>query len=346
MRSMDGFSHGMNLGGWLSQFDRFDEEHFRTFITEEDIRYIGELGLDHVRVPVDYTVLEEEDGTPMETGYGYLDLCAEWCRKHGLSMIIDLHKTFGYSFDPLDKTDKTIFFRDGALQERFFSLWERISERYAGCGHIAFELLNEIIEPEIREEWNRAALSAISRIRRNAPDSWIIFGGVMYNAVSSVPDLARTDDPRTAYTFHCYEPLCFTHQGAYWVKDMPSDYRISYPAALSDLRRDSNIISPQLAGCIFDSALDDMEMTGPEFFERLFSPAIETAAERNIPLYCGEYGVIDLADTESTLRWAADICSVFDRHGIGRAYWNYKEKDFGIRQIADDRARETLAKLL
>ena len=63
-------------------------------------------------------------------------------------------------------------------------------------------------------------------------------------------------------------------------------------------------------------------------------------------MYCGEYGVIDLADSESKLNWARDICSVFDRHGIGRAYWNYKEKDFGIINIGDKEVQKELGRLL
>ena len=67
MRGMDGYMRGVNLGGWLSQFDAPTKEHFDTFIKEEDIRRIAGLGLDHVRVPVDYTVIETEDGTvPVE----------------------------------------------------------------------------------------------------------------------------------------------------------------------------------------------------------------------------------------------------------------------------------------
>ena len=112
MRGMDGYMRGVNLGGWLSQFDAPTKEHFDTFITEEDIRRIAGMGLDHVRVPVDYTVIETEDGIPKEEGYQYIDKCVQWCRNNGLHMIIDIHKTYGYSFDPLKKDDKVKFFYD------------------------------------------------------------------------------------------------------------------------------------------------------------------------------------------------------------------------------------------
>jgi hypothetical protein len=41
MRGMEGYMKGVNLGGWLSQFDAPTKEHFDTFITEEDIRRIA-----------------------------------------------------------------------------------------------------------------------------------------------------------------------------------------------------------------------------------------------------------------------------------------------------------------
>ncbi|WP_302588059.1 glycoside hydrolase family 5 protein [uncultured Ruminococcus sp.] len=344
MRTLEGYLHGVNLGGWLSQTSDTSAEHYTTFITEQDIATIAELGLDHVRVPVDYMLLEEEDGTEKPEGYVYLDSCLNWCKKHGLRMILDLHKTYGYSFDPLDKTDKTIFFHDASLQERFYRLWRTLSKRYgAESDTMAFELLNEIVEPEVAEAWNQIALHAIAEIRKQAPDTWIIFGGVMYNNVLSVPMLAETADRKVVYTFHSYEPMIFTHQGAYWVQDMPADFRIAYPKCLAEYREASKILSQELAGAIY---ADDLKEMGSDFFETLFAPALKISQERDIPLYCGEYGVIDLADNDSKIRWAADICSVFNKYGIGRAYWNYKGKDYGIVDIPDAAVQKQLAQKL
>ena len=307
MRGMDGYMRGVNLGGWLSQFDAPTKEHFDTFIKEEDIRRIAGLGLDHVRVPVDYTVIETEDGVPKEEGYQYIDRCVQWCRNNSLHMIIDIHKTYGYSFDPLDKDDKTIFFTDQARQQRFWDMWEMIAKRYSS--------------------WNGIALKAIDVIRKYAPQTWIIFGGVLYNAVTAVPWLADTPDRRVAYTFHCYEPLIFTHQGAYWVDKMPADFRIGYPKTLEEYRKATEILDQKLSGTIFN---EDIKPIGTSFFEGLFEPAIKVSEERDIPLYCGEYGVIDLANREDAVRWLSDIHDTFEKYAIGRALWNYKEKDFGI----------------
>ena len=79
--------------------------------------------------------------------------------------------------------------------------------------------------------------------------------------------------------------MVFTHQSAYWVTGMPSDFHID---------------------------------------------GIKAVEERDGFMYCGEYGVIDQAPLDGTLNWYKDIHSVFEKYGIGRAAWNYKEKDYGL----------------
>ena len=67
-----GFEHGMGIGGWLTNYKRFnvlpndkrlvltvgDFEHFDTYITEKDVAYIASLGMDHIRLGFDQIVVE------------------------------------------------------------------------------------------------------------------------------------------------------------------------------------------------------------------------------------------------------------------------------------------------
>lgn len=333
MRQFEGFQHGINLGGWLSQRNSETKEYMDSFVQEKDFETIAGMKLDHVRIPVDYTVLETEEAVPIEEGYQYLDNALTWAKHCGLHVIIDLHKTHGYSFDPLDKgMDREAFFHNPAEQERFYALWERIARRYAAeaqAGIVAFELLNEIVSPNITEEWNRIADAAIARLRTVTPDAWIVVGGVRYNNVTSIPLLHKPADDHIVFNFHCYEPILFTHQKAYWVEGMPSDLDVPYPETIGDYQKlgARYHISDNLAG-----AMNEVQaaLKGKEMFEMLFRPATETAARYNVPLYCGEYGVIDRALLEDTVRWFTDISAVFDQYQIGRALWNYRNKDFGL----------------
>ena len=337
MRRFEGFQKGVNLGGWISQYYRRDEEYFNTFITEEDIEEIAALGFDHVRVPVDYNVLEDEEGNVLEAGFKHLEDCRRWCADRGLNMLIDLHECYGYSFDPLKDMDRRAFFYDEALQAQFLDLWRKIAERFKDhADQIAFEPLNEIVLYDVAQAWNDLAGRYIKLMRSIIPDCRLVIGGVCYNSVLTVPLLDLPTTEGIIYNFHCYEPLIFTHQGAYWVDGMPEDFRIGYPRTLEEYRQTGGILSADLGGAVFTEGIREI---GEAFFEDIFAPAIGKAAKDDVPLYCGEYGVIDLADNADKLRWLKDIHAVVNKHGIGRALWTYKERDFGMQdeQFADIR---------
>ena len=345
MRAMTGFQKGVNLGGWISQFAKYDLDHFDTFIQKEDIAQIASLGFDHVRVPVDYNVLEDELGHRIESGFGYLRACRAWCEEYGLHMLIDLHECYGYSFDPLKvDMDRKKFFYDTALQQRFLTLWEQIAEEFQDYpDQVAFEPLNEVVLMEVADAWNELAGRWIRMMRTIVPDSWLVIGGVCYNNVLSVPLLDLPMDEKVVYNFHCYEPMIFTHQGAYWVEQMPKDFRIGYPRTLEEYKEAGKQLNSDLGGAIYNEGISEI---GEGFFEDIFAPALKKAEEDNAPLYCGEYGVIDLANNEDKIRWLTDIHNVFKRHGIGRALWNYKEKDFGMQDESFASIRDAFIKAL
>ena len=77
MANMNGFKHGVNLGGWLSQCVH-TKEHYDTFITEDDIKVIKSWGLDHVRVPVDYDLVQNLDGSFKEDGFAYIQKAIDY----------------------------------------------------------------------------------------------------------------------------------------------------------------------------------------------------------------------------------------------------------------------------
>ena len=318
MTEFKGYKKGVNLGGWLSQCVH-TTEHYDTFISEADVKNIASWGADHVRLPVDYNLLEDEDGNFIESGFGYIDNAVKWSKAAGLNIILDLHKTAGYSFDKGE--GEFGFFDSEPLQERFMKLWEKIAERYAvSDGTISFELLNEVTEQSYSEVWNKLIRSTIERIRKIAPDTYILVGGYWQNSPDAVPDLEAPYDDKVVYNFHCYDPLKFTHQGAYWVDDMDRSFRMSFEEC--------------------DPAIT------PEFFMDRFSRACEAAEKNGTVLYCGEYGVIDLATPEDTVKWFKAINTAFEKLGISRAAWSYKKMDFGISDERMDAVRSELIKYL
>jgi hypothetical protein len=57
---LTGFHPGVNLASCIWQYQRLDEKPIATFINENDIPRIASWGMDHVRLPVDYPVLEDD----------------------------------------------------------------------------------------------------------------------------------------------------------------------------------------------------------------------------------------------------------------------------------------------
>ena len=325
MRKFTGFEKGVNLGGWLSQCNH-TKERYDTFICERDIEIISGWGMDHVRLPIDYELIQQDTGEFKEEGFEYIDKCLNWCNKYHLNLVIDLHKTRGYSFDK-DENEHG-FFDSLELQEQFISLWKKLAVKYGKFENsVAFELLNEVVSFDVSKQWNTIIKETISAIREYAQTIKIIVGGVCYNNVMMMKYLDAPYDENVVYNFHCYEPILFTHQTASWVENMPEEFHIEYPDAVCNYIEAGKLINQYFSDCFL---VEGVSQLGTEFFEALFKEAILKAEENNAMLYCGEYGVIDQADLKSTVRWFQDIQTVFYKYGIGHAIWSYREMNFGI----------------
>ena len=310
-----GFYRGVDLGGWFSQCD-YSEERLDHFITEKDLDTIAGWGLDHVRIPVDYNVLETEDGGYDAAGFARIRRALGWCRDRGLKVVLDLHKTAGFSFDVGEKEEG--FFSSEKYQERFYRLWEELARSFYDPENVAFELLNEVTDSAFIGAWNRIARTCIARIRPIAPKALILIGSYHNNSAAAVKDLDAPADDRVVYNFHCYDPLEFTHQGAPWVPQLDQAARPSF---------------------------DESGIPG-DYFDKAFASAVETAEKYGTCLYCGEYGVIDRAAPEDTVKWFRAIHATFEKYGISRAAWSYKQMDFGLSDARLDGVRKELIGLL
>ena len=232
-------------------------------------------------------------------------------------MVLDLHKTAGFSFDAGEK--EAGFFDSEKYQQRFYSLWEELARHFGGdSDHVAFELLNEVTDESFIDAWNRVSNECIRRIRPIAPDTLILVGSYHNNAPTAVPHLAAPADSRVIYNFHCYDPVHFTHQGAYWVPFLDRGARYTFEEAAIPA----------------------------DYFDRDFAPAIQAAEKYGTALYCGEYGVIDVASPEDTVKWYRQIHAAFEKYGISRCAWSYKQMDFGLSDPRMDGVREELIRLL
>jgi endoglucanase len=318
---------GINLGSWISQYPVYSHRHFKTFITVHDIKRIADWGVDHIRLPLDYPVLEDDrrPGVYKESGFEYVESCLNWCEENGLRLILDLHKAPGYSFDGLDESS---LFGSPALQDRFLDLWQAMAKRFADRmdDTLAFEMLNEVVLPE-SGPWNLLIKRVVARIRLNDPRRLIIIGGNHYNAPDELRNLEVLDDPNILYTFHFYAPLTVTHQKAPWIPALVQyNQRVDYPGQAIGLEAflkanpEHRIRLGTEVGRQFDV----------RHLESVLQPALEFAQRFGQPVYCGELGVYERAPMATRLNWTRDVIALLSEHGIGYAIWTYKNLDFGL----------------
>jgi len=319
------YYRGINLGGWLSQIKVKSENHYNTFITKNDIKVISKAGFDHVRVPFDYDLLEKDDCPYCysKLGLGYIKQLLKWCEGYELNVILDLHKAPGYSFDTLG--DNQLFI-DEKLQDRAVGLWSFLAEEfreYDDC--LVFELLNEIVEPD-SSRWNLLARKMIKAIRKIDKNRYIIVGGNSYNSASELMNLDLPEDKRLIYTFHFYEPFFITHQKAYWSERMVEyNKNLEYPGKYIELEPFIKK-HPEYDSMthLLHEELDLVAMT------KYLMPAIEFLEKKQVPLYCGEFGVIALASMETRENWHRDFMGLLSKYAIGSAVWSYKKMDFEL----------------
>lgn len=343
---MKGYMHGINLGGWLSQCREYTYNNYDNLIKEEDFANIKSWGLDHVRLPVDYNVFEDENGNYIEENFGLVQRAIDWARKYGLNIMLDLHKTAGYSFDP-NYGEGTGLFNDVKYQERFYRLWEQFATRFgSNKDMMCFELLNEITSQDFSDKWNEISVECTKRIRKICPDITIVIGSYWNGYPTAIPDLAMPYDKNVAYTFHCYEPLVFTHQAGVWVdRNMKSTFRMSFDKTYGEYKQLTiDNLNAGFAGGF--NQFPQNEVINEDYFEKLLEPAIRTSKERNVELYCGEYGVIQFAGAEEALKWYKMFTNVLNKYGIGRAAWNYHTHVFGLNDEWMDSKRDEIIKLL
>ncbi len=321
MYTHEGYMNGTNLGHWLSQYGRQSDEHFSTYITEPDIARIAAAGLDHVRLPVDH-VLFEDDNDPFiynPKRVAYIDNLINWCEQYGINVIIDLHRAPGFNFFDFD--DMTLF-HDTKMQDRYLAIWRFFSYRYAEKKNVMFELLNELVLKDV-SLWNDLWQRTAEVIHGVTPWRDIVVGGNDYNGVTGMKDLYVPDNPHIFYTFHFYHPMMFTHQRCGWIPDMKA-YRtpVEYPFDSKDH-----------AGFWQGKPIpEDMDrFIDKEYLRDQLKPVYEFIEKYKRPLYCGEFGCNANVDIPSQKRWYNDLLDLFHDAGIGHAVWSWR----GFASITD-----------
>jgi endoglucanase len=137
-----------------------------SFFGPQDAAFIASLGMNCVRIPVNYRHWEDDSwpGEINPEGFARLDRAVDACAAAGLYTVIDLHAAPGaqnhhwHSDNPFHRP---LFWQHRSFQDRAVSLWETIAGRYADRPEVAgYNVLNEPADESataLAEFYRRAA---------------------------------------------------------------------------------------------------------------------------------------------------------------------------------------------
>jgi endoglucanase len=321
---------GINLSHWLSQV--FGWSPMGSFITEDDIAELKAKGYDHVRLPIDEENLWDENGTEISFAFGRLVSCIEWCLKHDMRIVVDMHILRSHHFNAANNEGKIELWESADAQDNFIWMWEQLQNKLIGYPetHVAYELMNEPVA-EDHESWNKLLARGLELIRKREPGRTIVIGSNYWQNPDTFPYLKLPEGSRNILlSCHLYEPLLFTHYKAYWLPTKHYNGQVSYPGKTISESDEAQFVGNA------DPSLIKMVAEKNKYFdkktlEEYLMPAITKAKELGFSLYCSEFGCLPSVPRSQRLAYYRDIVSVFKDNGLAYCPWDYLG-DFGIRK--------------
>lgn len=185
------------------------------YITQDDIRYIRQTGMNSIRIPFHYKLFTCEDfmgNNNPNRGFELLDNVIRWCKAEGLYVVLDMHAApGGQTGDNIDDSyGYPWLFESSESQKLFCSIWKRIAEHYAGEPTVlGYDLLNEPIahffdnKDELNNYLEPLYMKATKAIREVDKNHIVIWGGSQWNTNFSVFHNPKFDD-KMMYECHTY----------------------------------------------------------------------------------------------------------------------------------------------
>lgn len=316
------FSRGVNLSAWLQESDA-KQIQFSKY-TKADFENIKRLGCDVIRLPINMHEMTsgEPDYTIDPLLIAFLNHAVDWAEELQLHIILDNH-----SFDPAVNTTGSVF-------TILVPVWKQIAEQMKNRSSLVYyEILNE---PHGISDivWNAIQKNVIDSIRSVDSVHTIIIGPANWNSLENLSAMPIYSDTNLIYTFHFYEPFIFTHQGASWSD--PSMVPLSGVPYPYDAGR-MPLFPTALAGTWIQNVFNGYSSTGTNgAVQNLINKAVAFRTSRNVPLYCGEFGVyIPNSANEDRVRWYSFVRSYFEQYGIAWTSWDY-QGGFGLFEAGTD----------
>ena len=311
---------GVNLSLWYAQTGDYTAGRLDGFTGVADFKLIRRLGFDHVRLPIDPEWVIGDGGLKAEP-LARLDRTVKDLNDAGLAVILDMH--------PEEKFKDSLAHGEEGVA-RFGAFWMAFAAHFSASDPemVMFEVMNE---PTLEDGYRWAGLQAkiVAEIRGVAPLHTILATASTWSSVGSVVKLEPVRDENVIYTFHDYDPMWFTHQGATWgMPEWVALRGVPYPSSEEN-------VQAVVAAAKEERVKRAIERYGKEGWDaarvaKEIGTVADWAAKRGVPVYCGEFGAYKLY-SEPRMRdaWIHDVRTALEARHIGWAMWDY-QTEFGL----------------
>jgi endoglucanase len=201
-------------------------------------------------------------------------------------------------------------------QDKLIRLWKDLSStvRKWPNSMLAYEFMNEPVAKD-NEQWNILLARIADSIRSWEKERTLVIGSNRWQSVNTFDQLkVPSGDKNILLSFHFYEPFYLTHYKASWTSLKNFEGQVQYPGQI----------------VVNGKSIEEKKIYNRDTLEKMMSKAFKLADSLSLPLYCGEFGVIDGAPEDAKMAWYKDMVAIFENHNIAYANWNYKAGSFGI----------------
>lgn len=126
------------------------------YITHEDIKYLKQIGCNHIRLPFHYKLFTEDLYMGHRySGFKYFDRIIDWCKQENLYILLDMHcAPGGQTGDNIDDSyGYPYLFKSQSSQDLFTEIWLQIADRYRNEPIIiGYDLMNEPVAHYFSDE--------------------------------------------------------------------------------------------------------------------------------------------------------------------------------------------------
>ncbi len=306
---------GVNLGGWLmmegyilggrniaeqefkADFKKrfgarglkdFEKAFRSSFIQEKDFKNLAAMGVNCVRLPFNYRLIENAP-----EGYQYFDKAFLWGERYGIGIILDMHAACGaqncdWHSDSLGRAQ---LWEKEEFRDRMVALWQKVVTRYKHEeALIGYDLLNEPVlggkSTNLLKKIYRTLIRRLKEIDRR--HTYFLEGSLWSQRIDFLADILEEN---VSVSIHAYQPLHYTFNFVPFK---------SYPGLIQCQRWDRNVLMKYLSGYA------------------------QFARKHNVDIFVGEFGINWRGGHWGECAYLRDILKAFHAYHFGYAYWTYK----------------------